>query len=98
MPFFASTGVKWLATRTGYVSLASEAFIGGLLHDIGKLAIIKVLDEILPASSTQAQAAFSEILISDILIIMHEDIGHCFSLGFKILQRPNLRKGWQAAS
>lgn len=69
-----ATGAKWLATRTGYASLASEAFMGGLLHDIGKLAIIKVLDEILLTSGTQA--ALSEILINEILDTMHEDVGH----------------------
>ncbi|GFE60394.1 HDOD domain-containing protein [Geobacter sp. AOG2] len=69
-----ATGAKWLASKTGYASLATEAFMGGLLHDIGKLAIIKALDEILQTSG--AKANVSEILINEILDTMHEDVGH----------------------
>jgi len=69
-----ATGARWLAAKTGYSPLATEAFMGGLLHDIGKLAIIKALDEILQAGDTKANV--SEILINEILDTMHEDVGH----------------------
>jgi len=69
-----ATGARWLASKTGYSSLATEAFMGGLLHDIGKLAIIKALEEILKAGGTKANV--SEILINEILDTMHEDVGH----------------------
>jgi HD-like signal output (HDOD) protein len=75
-------GAKWLASKTGYSSLATEAFMGGLLHDIGKLAIIKALDEILQAGGTKANV--SEILINEILDTMHEDVGNRLMLSWSL--------------
>lgn len=69
-----ATGAKWLACKAGYPSLATEAFMGGLLHDIGKLAIITALDDILRAGGTKANV--TEVLINEILDTMHEDVGH----------------------
>ncbi len=69
-----ATGARWLAVKSGYPALASEAFMGGLLHDIGKLAIIKALDELLQTSASQI--ALSDTLINEILKTMHEDVGH----------------------
>lgn len=36
-------GAQWLAKRCGYDELAPEAFIGGLIHDVGKLLVLKAL-------------------------------------------------------
>jgi len=77
-----ATGAKWLALKTGYPSLATEAFMGGLLHDIGKLAIIKALDEILKTGGTRANV--SEILINEILDTMHEDVGQRLMLSWSL--------------
>ncbi|MDR3580035.1 MAG: HDOD domain-containing protein [Oryzomonas sp.] len=77
-----ATGAKWLASKAGYSPLATEAFMGGLLHDIGKLAIIKALDEILQAGGTKANV--SEILINEILETMHEDVGHRLMLSWSL--------------
>jgi len=77
-----ATGAKWLALKTGYAQLATEAFMGGLLHDIGKLAIIKALDEILQTGGTKASV--SEILINEILDTMHEDVGHRLMLSWSL--------------
>jgi HD-like signal output (HDOD) protein len=77
-----ATGARWLASKAGYSSLATEAFMGGLLHDIGKLAIIKALDEILQAGGTKANV--SEILINEILDTMHEDVGHRLMLSWSL--------------
>ena len=77
-----ATGARWLASKTGYSALATEAFMGGLLHDIGKLAIIKALDEILQAGGSKATV--SEILINEILDTMHEDVGHRLMLSWSL--------------
>jgi len=69
-----ATGAKWLAKKTGYVNLVSESFMGGLLHDIGQLALLKVLDDI--NRKGESKAAFSDTLISEILDRMHEDVGY----------------------
>lgn len=36
-------GAQWLAKRCGYSDLAPEAFIAGLIHDVGKLLVLKAL-------------------------------------------------------
>ncbi len=67
-------GAKWLARKAGYSNLASEAFMAGLLHDIGKLALMKVLDDI--DKSGGASSGFSETLVHEILDKMHEEVGY----------------------
>lgn len=69
-----ATGARWLAKKTGYTNLAAESFMGGLLHDIGQLALLKVLDDIHRAGETKA--AFSDTLISEILDRMHGTVGY----------------------
>lgn len=69
-----ATGARWLAKKAGYVNLAAECFMAGLLHDIGQLALLKVLDDI--HRNNESKIAFSNTLISEILIRMHEDVGH----------------------
>lgn len=69
-----ATGAKWLAKKTGYANLAAESFMAGLLHDIGQLALLKVLDDI--QRNKETQAAFSDTLVNEILGIMHEDVGY----------------------
>jgi putative nucleotidyltransferase with HDIG domain len=39
-------GARWLARKLGFGDQESEAFIGGLLHDVGKLLLVRVLDEL----------------------------------------------------
>jgi HD-like signal output (HDOD) protein len=48
--------------------------MGGLLHDIGQLALLKVLDDI--HRNKESKVAFSEILISEIMDRMHEEVGY----------------------
>jgi HD-like signal output (HDOD) protein len=36
-------GAQWLARRCGFDDLAPEAFIAGLIHDVGKLLVLKAL-------------------------------------------------------
>ena len=75
-----ATGARWLAKKSGYTSLAAEGFMAGLLHDIGQLALLKVLDDI--HRNKESKAAFSETLITEILDRMHEEVGY------------NLLKSW----
>lgn len=72
--FACATGAKWLAKRTGYTHLAAESFMGGLLHDIGQLALLKVLDEI--NRNGTSKDAFSSTLVDEILDRMHEEVGY----------------------
>lgn len=69
-----AVGAKWLARKAGYPAIAPEAFMGGLLHDIGKLALLKVLDDII--RSGESRSTLTEQLIDEILTNMHEEVGY----------------------
>lgn len=75
-------GTKWLATKTGYASITQEAFLAGLLHDIGKLYLLKVLEEL--AKEPRFRAAFSPALLTEILNSMHVE------QGYHLMQRWNM--------
>lgn len=69
-----AVGAKWIARKSGYPGLASEAFMGGLMHDIGKLALLKVLDDILKNKETSLH--FSDQHIYEIMGTLHEEVGY----------------------
>jgi len=41
-----SIGARWLAERSGHRPQSDEAFIAGLLHDIGKLSSLRAIEQI----------------------------------------------------
>lgn len=42
-----SVGARWLARSAGYRNLADEAFVAGLLHDVGKLSLLCIIEDIM---------------------------------------------------
>ena len=42
----AAMGAKWLAAKLGFKDLVNEVFIGGLLHDVGALLMVRIIDDI----------------------------------------------------
>jgi len=61
---------KWLAKKLGYLELENEAFIAGLLHDVGKLLLIRVCDDLM--SNGRVTRNIPGTLILEIL-----EAGHC---------------------
>ncbi len=41
-----SMASRWIANRAGYKQLADEAFVAGLLHDVGKLSLLRIIEEL----------------------------------------------------
>jgi HD-like signal output (HDOD) protein len=78
----SALGARWLAERTGYKNLAQEAFIAGLLHDIGSLLILKVVEGI-QLSDAEGKGVSRE-LSTEIMAAMHTDCG------YELLQKWNL--------
>src|SRR4030095_14589506 len=62
-------GTKWLAERLGYRAMAQEAVLAGLLHDIGKLFLLKVLENIHTAGKYNLN--LSKPVVSEVLESMH---------------------------
>jgi HD-like signal output (HDOD) protein len=62
-------GAKWLANRCGYQNLADQAYLAGLLHDIGKQFLLAALEEV--ASSDEFGIRLTEPLVEEVLSTMH---------------------------
>lgn len=82
-----AVGSRWLAKRTHDASLAPRAFIAGLLHDAGKLLLLRVLDEI--RSSDRLDAAGRKMVLSRDLVLHILDAMHATE-GHSLLTKWNL--------
>ena len=72
--FSCAVGAKWLARKAGYHDISSQAFMAGLLHDIGSLALLKVMDDI--TRRGEIRISLTNPLIDEILTTMHEEVGY----------------------
>jgi HD-like signal output (HDOD) protein len=75
-------GSNWLAKQCGLHGLAHEAFFAGLLHDVGKLLILNVIDELKNSADLNIQP-------SDALLIEAMDSLHA-NHGYLLMVRWNL--------
>jgi HD-like signal output (HDOD) protein len=66
-------GSKWLVQELGYRELRDEAFLAGLLHDIGKLVLIKVFEVMM---AKNYDLVIPDVLISKIFVLLHTEQGH----------------------
>jgi putative nucleotidyltransferase with HDIG domain len=64
-------GTKWVLEKIGCQSLAEEGFLAGLLHDIGKLVLLKVVEKLID----RKEADFSQTFILELLESMHAQEG-----------------------
>jgi HD-like signal output (HDOD) protein len=46
-----SLGSRWLASYIGYSRFADEAYIAGLLHDIGKLSLLRIIEDLVASEN-----------------------------------------------
>lgn len=65
-------GTKWFAEKTGYKELAQEGLLAGLLHDIGQLFLLKVLEDV---QTSEPELALSPSVIVEVLQHMHVEQG-----------------------
>ena len=73
---------EWLAKRLRYPHWTEEVFIGGLLHDIGKLFLLRVIDEKL--SDSPGTAAYPISLVHEVLDQAHAEQGHRLLLSWNL--------------
>ena len=67
-------GAQWLAKKLNLGSRVEEAFLAGLLHDIGKLLLVRVLDDLIDAK--QLRFPPSPELIVELLTALHAEHGY----------------------
>ena len=66
-------GSQWLARQLKFQTLVTEAFTAGLLHDVGKLLILKVIEVLLRSKSISVRP--SESFILEALDSLHTEQG-----------------------
>jgi len=82
--FASALGSQWVANHCGHQQQADAAFMAGLLHNIGQLIILRVMDD-LCASQKPGYFDVSEALLVEVLeSTMHN------AQGFVLLKRWNL--------
>jgi HD-like signal output (HDOD) protein len=67
-------GANWLARQIGFQALAHETFIAGLLHDVGKLYVLKVVDDM--KASEEIKNLPSDTVIDELMQQLHTDQGY----------------------
>jgi HD-like signal output (HDOD) protein len=65
---------EWIARKVRYPQLGETVFIGGLVHDIGKLFLLRVLDEM--TLEHPHGDSVSPALVGEVLARAHADVGH----------------------
>lgn len=70
-------GAQWLARQLKFDAMAMDAFTSGLLHDIGKLLILKVIEDI--NSSNAVSVHPSETFVLEVIDILHAEQGYQLS-------------------
>lgn len=74
---------QWLAKRLRVEEIEEECFLGGLLHDIGQLLILRAIDEI---NIIEGRLVVTTPLIREVLHAAHAQLGH------NLLRRWNIPK------
>ncbi len=75
-------GAQWLARQLKFDPLIMEAFTAGLLHDIGKLLILKVIEVIKCSKSVSVQP--SETFVFEVLNSLHAEQGYQLSKNWQL--------------
>jgi putative nucleotidyltransferase with HDIG domain len=73
---------RWLAISLGLNKLAEEVFLAGLLHDVGKLLILIVIEDVKNTSTLTEDIPPSVVM--DLIDAMHP------SQGEKLMRRQNI--------
>ena len=68
-----SACARWLAAQTGYKSLADEVAVAGLLHDVGKLSLLRIIEDI--ALEGRGKVRLTNELVNAVLDKMHCEHG-----------------------
>jgi HD-like signal output (HDOD) protein len=82
--FCCAVGSKWLAQRAGFREQAQEAFLGGLLHDVGKLFLLKVMEEMSREEAYRGSA--TPAVVAEVLSTLHVEQGHQLMLKWHMPQ------------
>lgn len=77
----AALGARWLAQSCGMRGVADETYLAALLHDVGKLYLLKSIERLVVAGVISSM--FDDDLIREIFEVMHVE------QGFRLMQHWN---------
>ncbi len=66
-------GASWIAKQSNFETLSHETFIAGLLHDVGKLYILKIMDGMVAGGEIDTPP--SDTVIQEVMANLHTDQG-----------------------
>lgn len=72
--FASAVGGRWIAIQIGRQAQAEEIFLAGLLHDIGALFLLKVLEKL--ALDREHPLPLNSSLIREVVDSLHPDMGY----------------------
>lgn len=78
-------GSNWLAKKCGLQVLAHEAFFAGLLHDVGKLFILTVIDDLKNSDDIEIQP--SDALLIEAMNSLHATHGHSLMVHWNLPEK-----------
>ena len=78
-------GASWLARQIGFQDLANETFISGLLHDVGKLYVLKVMDDM--KACGQIEHLPSDTVLNEVMQQLHTDQGYSLMLHWNLPEK-----------
>lgn len=68
----SAAGCRWVAEKYNYVAIREQAFLAGLLHDLGSLVVLRVLDEV---SEMDGGLMLTDTLMDELMTTLHTDYG-----------------------
>ena len=77
----SAAGCRWVAIHCGYHELADDAFLAGLLHDLGSLVVLKATDEIL---ADGLAADMTTEVMKEVIESLHTEYGHRVMLAWEL--------------
>jgi HD-like signal output (HDOD) protein len=69
----SAIGARWLAQNCGMRGVADESYLAALLHDVGKLYLLKAVERLVNAGVISSN--FDDELIMEIFAAMHVEQG-----------------------
>ncbi len=84
--YVSAIGCRWVLEHCGFKELRDEGFLAGLLHDIGELFLLKIMEEIV--TELGSDKPFSDVVIKEVIESMHND------QGYQLLKNWNLDESY----
>ncbi|MFO7608556.1 MAG: HDOD domain-containing protein [Candidatus Krumholzibacteriia bacterium] len=67
-------GARWLARKLGFSDQENEAFIGGLLHDVGSLMLVRIIDDLM--ATGELEVALPPAVLAEVIGTGHTKHGY----------------------